>query len=87
VRAERQGTQDGRVYRLGVRFIDSQGSSSEASCTVVIDHDQRGVVAADSGDAYRVVFEDGPFNSELCAGDPEEPPPPPPPPVDQPGPD
>ncbi|HKP56578.1 MAG TPA: hypothetical protein VJV78_07660, partial [Polyangiales bacterium] len=56
VRSERQGPKDGRVYKLGVRVVDGNGNASEASCTIVVDHDQRGVVAADSGEAYRVSF-------------------------------
>jgi hypothetical protein len=49
VRSERQGPQDGRVYTLGVRVTDSSGNSAEAACQVIVDHDQRGTPAADSG--------------------------------------
>jgi hypothetical protein len=54
VRSERQGPKDGRVYKLGVRVVDSAGNESEGSCTIIVDHDQRGVTGSDSGEAYRV---------------------------------
>jgi hypothetical protein len=57
VRSERQGPKDGRVYKLGVRVTDSAGNSSEGECLVIVDHDQRGVVGKDSGEAYRVLFD------------------------------
>jgi len=79
LRSERQGPKDGRVYKLGVRVVDSAGHVSEAACSVIVDHDQRGVVGADSGEAYRVVF-DGKQGTSACDGEPDEPPPPPPPP-------
>jgi hypothetical protein len=77
VRAERQGPKDGRVYKLGVRAIDADGNAAEGVCTIVVDHDQRGVDGADSGESYRITF-DG-TNDTLSCG--EIPPPPPPPPV------
>lgn len=73
VRAERQGPKDGRVYQLGVRFVDGDGNASEASCTIVIDHDRRGVVAADSGEKYRVTF-DGTAGGPRCDGEVTPPP-------------
>jgi hypothetical protein len=42
LRSERQGPQDGRVYRLGVRAFDSSGNQTEAVCTVLVSHDQSG---------------------------------------------
>ena len=41
--------------------------------TVVVDHDQRGVVAADSGEAYRETF-NGAAGGPVCDGEPDEPP-------------
>jgi hypothetical protein len=82
VRSERQGPKDGRVYKLGVRTIDSAGRVAEAACTIVVDHDQRGVLGADSGESYRVVPTD-PGTGFACDGHPDLPPLPPivPPPV------
>ncbi len=56
VRAERQGPKDGRVYKLGVRIVDASGHAAEGACTIIVDHDQRGTVGKDSGEAYRVTF-------------------------------
>jgi hypothetical protein len=81
VRAERQGPKDGRVYKLGVRVVDSAGNRSESACTIIIDHDKRGVVGADSGERYRIAL-DGQSGTPMCDGTPPPPPPPPPPPVD-----
>jgi hypothetical protein len=86
LRAERQGPKDGRVYKLGVRVVDDGGRASEAVCTVVVDHDQRGVLGADSGESYRVTF-DGQNGGLACDG--ENPPVAPPvvePPVEEPPP-
>jgi hypothetical protein len=74
LRAERQGPKDGRVYRLGVRVSDDAGNVVDGECAVIVDHDQRGVAGADSGEAYRVVF-DGSAGGPVC-GDVTEPPPP-----------
>jgi hypothetical protein len=74
VRSERQGPKDGRVYKLGVRVTDGAGVVSESSCAVVVDHDQRGVLGADSGEAYRIAF-DGTLGTPVCGG-PNPPPPP-----------
>lgn len=82
VRSERQGPKDGRVYKLGVRVVDSNGNATEGVCAVIVDHDKRGVVGADSGEKYRITFEDdGDAGTGVaCVGEPDEPPPPPPPP-------
>jgi hypothetical protein len=81
VRSERQGPKDGRVYKLGVRVVDGAGNAAESSCTIIIDHDRRGVVGADSGEKYRIAF-NGQNGRPACDGDnPPPPPPPPPPPV------
>lgn len=85
VRSERQGPKDGRVYKLGVRVTDSSGNTTEGECAVIVDHDKRGVVGADSGEKYRLTFADIPAGDRVaCAGSPDEPPPPPPPPTETP---
>lgn len=76
VRSERQGPKDGRVYKLGVRVVDAEGNASEASCTIIIDHDRRGVVGADSGEKYRITF-DGTSGGPSCDGEVTPPPAPP----------
>lgn len=73
VRAERAGPKDGRVYKLGVRVTDSSGNATETVCTVIVDHDQRGVTGADSGEAYRITF-DGSQGGPACDGAPDAPP-------------
>ena len=75
VRSERQGPRDGRVYKLGVRVVDSAGNAAESACTIIVDHDKRGVVGSDSGEQYRIIF-DGQNGLPQCDG--ERPPPPPP---------
>ncbi|HET6335194.1 MAG TPA: hypothetical protein VFG30_18345 [Polyangiales bacterium] len=81
VRSERQGPKDGRVYKLGVRVVDGNGNATEGVCAVIVDHDQRGVIGADSGEKYRVTFDDdSDAGLAACAGDPDEPPTTPPPP-------
>jgi hypothetical protein len=82
VRSERQGPKNGRVYRLGVRVVDRAGHASEATCQVIVDHDQSGSVAADSGEAYRLLF-NGAQGGPVCNGAPPPitPPPVTPPPV------
>lgn len=67
VRAERQGPKDGRVYKLGVRAVDRDGNVAESTCTIVVDHDKRGVQGADSGEAYRLTF-DGNDDRPVCDG-------------------
>jgi hypothetical protein len=73
LRAERQGPKEGRVYKLGVRVVDRAGNATEGVCSVIVDHDQRGVDGADSGEAYRVTF-NGTNGLPQCDGD--QPPPP-----------
>jgi hypothetical protein len=48
VRPERQGTGDGRVYRLTVVATDSFGATCSAVRTVGVPHDQSGPAAVDS---------------------------------------
>ncbi|MFT3923770.1 MAG: hypothetical protein QM778_14655 [Myxococcales bacterium] len=67
LRSERQGPKDGRVYKLGVRVVDGSGNATEGVCTVIVDHDQRGVDGADSSEAYRVTF-DGTGGQPSCDG-------------------
>jgi hypothetical protein len=55
LRSERQGPKDGRVYKLGVRVVNTLGQVADSVCTVIVDHDQRGVLGADSGESYRVL--------------------------------
>lgn len=69
LRSERQGPSDGRVYKLGVRIPNASGVSAELVCEVVVTHDQSGVAAADSGEAYRVTF-DGTQGGPICTGTP-----------------
>jgi hypothetical protein len=69
VRAERQGPKDGRVYKLGVRAVDRAGNVAESVCTIVVDHDKSGRVAADSGEAYRIIL-DGAGGRPYCDGTP-----------------
>ena len=76
VRSERQGPEDGRVYKLGVHVVDAAGNEADGECTIIVDHDQRGVVGSDSGEAYRIVFDDDSESLAGCGG--ESPPPPPP---------
>ncbi|MET0285067.1 MAG: hypothetical protein ABW352_11370 [Polyangiales bacterium] len=71
VRSERQGPKDGRVYKLGVRVTDRLGAATESVCSVIVDHDQRGVLGADSGEAYRVTF-DGSQGTPLCTDVPRD---------------
>lgn len=76
VRAERAGPKNGRVYKLGVRFVDGSGLSTESECVVIVDHDQRGVQGADDGESYRITF-DGSADGPACDGIVEDPTPPP----------
>lgn len=80
LRAERQGPKNGRVYKLGVRVVDAAGNAAESVCTVVVDHDQRGVLGADSGESYRIDL-NGTGGLPTCDGDNPLPPAPPTPPV------
>ncbi|MDB4989191.1 MAG: hypothetical protein JWN04_4369, partial [Myxococcaceae bacterium] len=74
VRAERQGPKDGRVYKLGVRVVDRAGNVAESACSIIVDHDQRGVQGADSGESYRVML-DGQNGLPRCDGLPTSLPP------------
>lgn len=79
LRSERQGPEDGRVYKVGVRVIDQAGNATEAACNVLVAHDQSGKargegetlsaarkdVAVTSGEAYRIRF-DGSDGSAAC---------------------
>jgi hypothetical protein len=40
LRAERKGNGSGRVYRMGWRFSDDSGNSTESTCEVLVPHDQ-----------------------------------------------
>ena len=42
LRAERDGTQDGRKYTIDVTALDSQNNPAITSCCVVVPHDRRG---------------------------------------------
>lgn len=42
LRAERQGTGNGRKYTIDISAIDSSGNEGVASCCVIVPHDQRG---------------------------------------------
>jgi hypothetical protein len=77
VRSERQGPKNGRVYKLGVRVVDPSGNAVESQCSIVVDHDQRGVVGADDGESYRIVL-NGQGGLPSCDGTTDVPPPPPP---------
>jgi hypothetical protein len=46
VRSERQGPENGRVYKLGVRVVDGSGNATEGVCSVVVAHDQSGAAKA-----------------------------------------
>jgi hypothetical protein len=54
LRSERQGGSNGRVYTIGFTVTDGSGNETEASCRVVVDHDQGNGAAIDDGEAYRV---------------------------------
>jgi uncharacterized repeat protein (TIGR01451 family) len=49
VRAERDGTADGRVYRIAVSVTDGLGGACTGIATVSVPHDQSGRPAVDSG--------------------------------------
>lgn len=49
VRAERDGTANGRVYRISVSVSDGAGGSCSGVATVGVPHDQSGPAAIDSG--------------------------------------
>lgn len=54
LRAEREGTSDGRVYTVHYIVADDSGNSSVGSCRVSVPHDQSGRAAVDSGPRYCV---------------------------------
>lgn len=69
LRAERQGTSDGRVYTLHYTVTDPSGNTAASSCTVTVPHDATcGDPAADSGVAYCVGqgCPDGTSGSPAC---------------------
>ncbi|HEX5750620.1 MAG TPA: HYR domain-containing protein, partial [Archangium sp.] len=54
IRSEREGTGDGRVYTIHYAITNDAGLSTEASCRVVVPHDQSGRTVVDSGVKYCV---------------------------------
>jgi hypothetical protein len=54
LRAERDGSGDGRVYTIFAVSSDDDGNVSRASCKVQVPHDESGAAAVDSGVAYCV---------------------------------
>jgi hypothetical protein len=54
VRAERDGTSDGRVYTIFARVSDDDGNMTPFACMIQVPHDQSGEPAVDSGAAYCV---------------------------------
>ena len=53
LRAERDGSGDGRVYRLHVTADDGRGGTCEKTVTVGVPHDKgKGATAIDSGDSF-----------------------------------
>jgi hypothetical protein len=53
VRAERQGTGDGRVYVIAFTGTDNHGATCTGQVTVAVPHDQSGRPAVDSGQSYQ----------------------------------
>ena len=54
LRAERDGSADGRVYTITFKVTDSFGVSSTATATVTVPQSQNGSPAVDSGVHYAV---------------------------------
>jgi hypothetical protein len=54
LRAERNGSGDGRVYTITFRVRDAAGNTGYATATVTVPHDQGHPNAVDSGVAYTV---------------------------------
>ncbi|AKJ04985.1 HYR domain protein [Archangium gephyra] len=54
IRSEREGTGDGRVYTIHYAITNDAGLSTQASCRVVVPHDQSGRTVVDSGVKYCV---------------------------------
>lgn len=50
--AERSGTGDGRVYEVAFTASDTHGASCSGTVKVGVSHDQRGLTAVDSGQAF-----------------------------------
>ncbi len=51
-RAERDGSGDGRVYRIAVTVSVTSGASCTGTVTVSVPHDRNGAPAIDSDDVY-----------------------------------
>ncbi len=68
LRAEREGTSDGRVYTLHYTVTDASGNSSAGTCRVSVPHDQSGRSAVDSGARFCVGQDcpSGTGSSPLC---------------------
>jgi hypothetical protein len=49
LRAERDGSGDGRVYTIFADVTDDDGNTTEVACKVQVPHDQSGAPAVDSG--------------------------------------
>jgi HYR domain/WD40-like Beta Propeller Repeat len=49
LRADRDGSGDGRVYTIFANVTDDDGNTAEVSCKVQVPHDQAGAPAVDSG--------------------------------------
>ncbi len=54
LRAERQGTGNGRVYSLAFGAVDRSGNATQGACTVEVPHDARGSAAVADPIAYRI---------------------------------
>ena len=54
LRAERDGSGDGRVYTMLVAVQDDEGNTTRVTCRVQVPHDRSGAPAIDSGAAYCV---------------------------------
>jgi hypothetical protein len=55
LRAERDGSGNGRVYTIAFIVRDAGGNEAESTCTVTVPHDQgKNGEAIDDGEAYRV---------------------------------
>jgi hypothetical protein len=57
LRAERDGSGDGRVYTIFANVTDDDGNTTQIACKVQVPYDQSGVPAVDSG-AVSCVGED-----------------------------
>ncbi len=55
LRAERNGSGDGRVYTIYFKATDSSGNSTTVTATVTVPKNQNGAAAVDSGPQYVVV--------------------------------